>query len=147
MQGNYRSLDMQFQKGISGNPAGKKQGTLNKRTQLAKLFEPYAEELVMKAVELALDGDVNALRLCLERLIPKAVHEPVALNFDLSQTNKQEYLMDFGREILTAVANGEITPADAKILAGMADSHRRLIENGEMRRMLEEIERARKQNR
>ena len=55
--------------------------------------------------------------------------------------------MDFGREILAAVANGDITPADAKILSNTADTHRKLIENGEMRRMLEEIERARKMGR
>lgn len=61
-----------YKPGESGNRSGKKPGTINKRTQLAKLLEPHAEALVNKAVELALNGDSNALRLCIDRLIPKA---------------------------------------------------------------------------
>lgn len=64
---------MAFQQGQSGNPNGRPAGSKNRRSQLAKLLEPYAEELIAKAVELARAGDVNALRLCIERLIPKAV--------------------------------------------------------------------------
>jgi hypothetical protein len=138
---------MKFQPGESGNKNGRPLGSKNKRTQHAQLLESYAEKLIGKVIELALNGDVNALRLCMERLIPKAAHEPVTLNFDMSQINKHEYLMNFGREILSAVADGEITPSDAKTLSSMADTHRRLIENGEMKRMLEEIERARKMGR
>lgn len=61
-----------FLKGYSGNPRGKLPGTLHKTTRLAKaLLEGEAENLVRKCIELALAGDVTALRLCLERLIPK----------------------------------------------------------------------------
>ncbi len=63
---------MRFKKGQSGNPNGRPLGCLNKRTQLAALLEPHAEALISKAVELALGGDTNALRLCIERLLPKA---------------------------------------------------------------------------
>jgi hypothetical protein len=55
--------------------------------------------------------------------------------------------MDFGRTILAAVANGEITPSDAKLLSGIADTHRRLIENGELRDKLDAIELAIKRGR
>ena len=55
--------------------------------------------------------------------------------------------MQFGREIISAVAQGEISPAAAKTLAAVADGHRRLIENGEMRRMLDEIQEVQKQGR
>lgn len=138
---------MKYRPGESGNKSGRPLGSKNKRTQLIELLVPHAEKLVEKAIELALSGDVNALRLCMERLIPKAAHEHVTLNFDMSQINKQEYLMEFGREILTAVTNGDITPAEAKTLSSMADTHRRLIENGEMKQMLDEIEQARKSGR
>jgi len=63
-----RELKMtKFQKGQSGNPSGKRPGTLNKRTQLIRLLEDNAENLINKLVECALDGDVQALRFCLER--------------------------------------------------------------------------------
>ena len=130
---------MKFTKGKSGNPAGKKKGTINKRTQLAKLLEPHAEELVAKAVELARGGCVNSLRMCLDRLIPKATHEPIEFEFSSGEINTSEYLLEYGRQILIAVSNGQIMPTDAKILSGIADNHRRLIENSELKRMMEEI--------
>lgn len=138
---------MTFKPGESGNPNGRPAGSKNRRSQIAKLLEPYTEELISKAVELARNGDVNALRLCVERLIPKASHEAVNLNFNTAELNNIQYLMDFGREILSAVANGEITPDVAKDLSMIADSHRRLIEHGDIKLKLEEIIRARKMGR
>src|SRR5258708_3728746 len=108
---------MTFKPGESGNPIGRPSGSKNKRTQLVKFLEPYAEELIIKAVELARGGDVNALRLCIERLVPKANHEPIILDFDTTNINNLDYLMQFGRAILAATANGELSPADAKQLA------------------------------
>jgi hypothetical protein len=46
--------------------------TLSKKTQLSKLLEPHAEELVNKAVELAKQGEPIALRLCLDKLRAEA---------------------------------------------------------------------------
>ncbi len=63
---------MQFKPGKSGNPSGRPKGSRNTQTQLLKLLEPYAEKLINKMVEEALDGNAAALRLCIERLLPKA---------------------------------------------------------------------------
>jgi hypothetical protein len=75
-----------FQPGQSGNPQGRPAGSLNKHTQLIRLLEPHAEAIVQKTVDLALLGDPNALRLCLERLIPKATERPTVTLPDLSTT-------------------------------------------------------------
>jgi hypothetical protein len=54
-----------------GNP-GKKPGTRNKATMAAlALLEGEGEALTRKAVELAKAGDTVALKLCLDRLLPK----------------------------------------------------------------------------
>lgn len=66
---------MTFKKGISGNIQGRPKGIVDKRIELRSLLVPHAEALVNKAVELALAGDSNALRLCIDRLIPKAKDE------------------------------------------------------------------------
>jgi hypothetical protein len=70
-----------FEKGQSGNPAGKPKGAKDKRTELRELLRPHAPALVEKAVELALNGDLTALKLCLDRIMPplKATPECVAL--------------------------------------------------------------------
>jgi len=54
---------MTFKAGQSGNPNGRRKGVLNKRTELAKMLDPHAEAIVAKMIELALQGDVTALRL------------------------------------------------------------------------------------
>lgn len=61
---------MSFQKGQSGNPEGRPKGTKDKRTELRELLQPHAPALVEKAVELALQGDTTALKMCLDRIIP-----------------------------------------------------------------------------
>lgn len=131
---------MKFIPGQSGNPQGKKPGTLNKRSQLAKLLEPFAETLVAKAVELALQNDVNALRLCIERLIPKAKQEPLQLTIDVEKLNSHEYMSHLGKELLIATTNGAMAPIDARILSVLIDNQRKLIESCELKMKLETIE-------
>src|SRR5215203_5447607 len=54
-----------------GNP-GRPPGARNRATLAAlALLEGEAEALTRRCVELALAGDTAALRLCLERLLPK----------------------------------------------------------------------------
>jgi hypothetical protein len=61
-----------FAKGQSGNPGGRRLGSRNKATLAAQmLLADEAEALTRKAVELALGGDPTALRLCLERVLPR----------------------------------------------------------------------------
>ena len=60
-----------FVKGRSGNPRGRPAGSRNKKTLAAAvLLEGESEALTRKAVELALEGDPTALRLCIERILP-----------------------------------------------------------------------------
>ena len=60
-----------FVKGQSGNPAGRPVGSKNKCTQFRELLEDDLPALVSVLRDKALDGDMNAMRLLLERLVPK----------------------------------------------------------------------------
>jgi hypothetical protein len=58
----------------SGNPKARLKCCKNRKTLLAELLlDGEAENLVRKAIELALAGSEPALRLCLYRLIAAAV--------------------------------------------------------------------------
>ncbi|HAT1728427.1 TPA: hypothetical protein RGI49_000832 [Legionella pneumophila] len=129
-----------FKKGQSGNPSGKKTGTLNKRTRLAKLLEPHAEGLINKTVELALDGDVNALRLCIERLIPKATSQQIQMDLKGVDTENFDSLSVIGKNVIAAISTGDMTPDDGRQLMGILDSQRKLIEHTDIIRKLEELE-------
>ena len=60
-----------FTKGQSGNPAGRPIGSKNKSTQFKELLEEDLPKLVSVLRDKALEGDMNAMRLLLERLVPK----------------------------------------------------------------------------
>jgi hypothetical protein len=104
-------MQYMFIKGVSGNPSGKKKGTLNKRTELAKLLDPHAENLVAKVIELALEGDITALRICMERLIPRARRESIGIEFTADEGKMK-------KNIFRAVLDGRLEVNEAeKILA------------------------------
>jgi len=70
-----------FKPGESGNPRGKPPGTKNHATRLAEaLIDGEAETLTRRAIELALQGDAVALRLCIERIYPAPKSRRLALD-------------------------------------------------------------------
>ena len=57
--------------GESGNPAGRPKGARNKTTlALEKMLDGEAEAITRKVIERAKEGDMVAIRLCLDRLLP-----------------------------------------------------------------------------
>src|SRR5262245_60454176 len=70
-----------FPKGQSGNPNGRPRGSRNSVTLACEaLLDGQAEALTQKAIQMALDGDVVALRLCMERIYPPRKDRPVTLS-------------------------------------------------------------------
>lgn len=51
---------MAFEKGTSGNPAGRPVGTGSVRRMMAKTVRPHLETLVERLLAAALNGDANA---------------------------------------------------------------------------------------
>lgn len=105
---------MTFRVGVSGNPNGRPKGAISKRAQLSKLLEPHAEELINKAVELATGGDVNALRLCLERIIPKPKEETIEVALPDNSLDNPTALLKLTTDLIRAVLRGELTLEQTK---------------------------------
>ncbi len=117
---------MVFEPGKSGNPDGRPKGTADRRSELRKLLEPHAPELIAKLIELALEGDITALKHCLDKLVPnvKPTDEPIALmEFDeaVDLTAKGEMVME-------AVAAGTITPDQGSALQSIIAAQSRILE-------------------
>lgn len=108
---------MTFKTGQSGNPKGRAKGSVNRRTQLAKLIEPHAEQLVAKMVDLALGGDVAALRLCIERLIPKIRYEPTGI--ELPSNMNENNLSQLKGKLLLAALDGTMSIDDVEKLTNL----------------------------
>ena len=73
--------------GTSGNPAGRPRGSLNKTTRaVLELLEGEAGTITRTCIEAAKGGDMTAIRLVLDRLVPPAKERPVSLP-DLPDTS------------------------------------------------------------
>ena len=115
-----------FQPGQSGNPLGKPRGTRNRATLAAEaLLEGEARALTRKAIEMALAGDVAALRLCVERIIPPRKDRAVRLA--LPRIEKVEDAREAVNVVLAAVAEGEITLAEGGDAIALIESSKRFI--------------------
>jgi Family of unknown function (DUF5681) len=129
-----------FQKGQSGNPAGKPKGARNKATlAIEALLDGQAEALTQKAIELALTGDIPALRLCLDRILPPRKDRPVT--FELPTINSAQDAAEVSSAVLAAVAAGELTPADAGEISKLIETWVKAFETAELAERLERLER------
>lgn len=119
-----------FKKGQSGNPHGRPKGSLNKTTLACQeLLNGEGEAITRKVVEMALAGDITALKLCFERIVPPRKERPVCV--DLPAIDKDADLPTFTGELLKAVTSGEITITEAQGLLELATNHRKGLVLGE----------------
>jgi len=117
---------MPFQKGQSGNPAGRPRGIVNRATALAQnLLSERAEGIARKVIELAEEGDMAAIRVCMERLVPPIKHQPVAV--ELPPIEKAADSVEAVASIAAAVAAGDLTAAEAAELAKVVDVYVRAL--------------------
>jgi len=139
-----------FEKGRSGNPAGRQLGSRNRATlAAATLLAGESEALTRKAVEMALAGDPTAMRLCMERVLPPCRERTFELSLPLIEDaltgeTTGPSARDVARAmdaVMGALADGEITPGEAETIAGVVDTFVRAIEttkrNGSRLNLLE----------
>ena len=128
-----------FEKGQSGNPNGRPEGSRNKATILAQaLLNGQAEELIQQCIEKALDGDGMAMRLCIERLVPPRKDSPV--NLDLPKMERVDDTVKAMAVISSGVADGELTPSEGQVLSGMVENYRKAIETTELEERISNLE-------
>jgi hypothetical protein len=127
-----------FTRGVSGNPAGRPVGSRNAATEIAQaLLDGEADALVRKCVELALEGNPAAMKLCVERLVPRRGRSvrlampPIASAADIAPAMGA---------IASAAAEGAITPYDGAELARIVESCVRALEVADFERRLKELE-------
>lgn len=131
MTENSGQIQGKFQKGQSGNPAGKPKGARHKTTLAVQaLLDGEAENITRKAIEAAMAGDITAIRLVLERILPARKDSPITL--ELPAISNSSNVVELMQAVLDAVSNGEITPLEANALAGVVEQWRKTYESKEL---------------
>jgi hypothetical protein len=121
--------------GQSGNPKGRPAGT----GEVGKLRAAIAKrvpDLLDAMMARALDGDVGAARLLLERAIAplKAMEQPQALTLPDGTLTEQ------GHAVLRSVANGVLAPSQGAALLGAIGTLARVTELDELESRIAALE-------
>jgi len=130
-----RNPDGTFAAGNPGRPKGARH-----RVTLAieELLDGEAEELTRKAIELAKEGDMTALRLCLERIAPPRKDTPVA--FELPPMSSAQEAAIAAGAVLQAVSDGTMTPLEGAAVMGLVEQYRRTLETSEIEQRISTLE-------
>lgn len=122
--------------GVSGNPAGRKPGS-GEVAQIRAAIAARVPELMAAMMAKALDGDVGAARLLLERAVAplKAAEQTQALMLPEGSLTEQ------GRAVLASVASGELAPGQGATLLGAIGTLARVVEIDDLAARVAELER------
>ena len=105
--------------GVSGNPAGRPKGSKDKKTLVAQEFEKEGSAVAAVVIEKAKGGDMTACNLVLQRISPPLKTRSEKIRFEL---DSKAPLTDQARQVLAAMAMGEIDPDTAQVVSNCISS-------------------------
>ena len=125
-----------WQKGQSGNPAGRKRGSINVATRLRRMID--VEALVAKLHETAMKGNTRAAELLLDRALPSL--RPVAEAIELPGLKDAATLTAKAERIVELAAEGKVSPDIATALLSAIGTLAKATEIDELTRRIEALE-------
>ncbi len=128
-----------FQKGQSGNPKGRPPGARNRRTiALEEMLEGEIEAISRAAINAAKNGDMAAIRLIMDRVLPPARCRPIFI--DLPPITDAASISSAQAEILRAVSTGNLLLDEAEALSGLLEVRRRSLEAEDLEERIKQLE-------
>lgn len=126
-----------FKKGQSGNPKGRPRGIPDKRTIYRETLHKHAGKIIEAVIEKALEGDITAMRICVDRIIPTLKAGDSSVNVNLSGN-----LADQGQQVLSSLADGSLSPGEAVTVMNTLQAQAKLVESDELIERIERLEKA-----
>jgi hypothetical protein len=129
---------MRFQKGVSGNPAGRPRGSRNKSNILLQKISNEDAQAIMDTATMAKQGNIAAMRLCVHLFRPLRRAEPVTCDLPIVKTPAD--VLAAMQIIIADVAAGKLTPAEGADLAKLADLFLQTLASLNFERRLRAVE-------
>lgn len=117
---DVRHSDGTFVRGVSGNPDGRPLGAKDRRALMAQAFTDNGEAIAAVVIKKALDGDLTAAGMVLQRLIPpkRPVGEKTPFTLDTRLPLAQQ-----AAQVVQAVADGHLAGDDAQVVLGCLQTY------------------------
>jgi Family of unknown function (DUF5681) len=124
--------------GESGNPRGMERGSRHKASLIAEnLLDGECQRLTRQAIELALNGDPQALTMCLERILPPARERPCSFKLPPISTAAEAACM---ARVLEGMASGEILAGEGAALSATISAYVKILETTEIEARISALE-------
>jgi hypothetical protein len=122
---------------------GRPPGSRNKVASLShEILEEHTEILFKKCVHMALQENVTALRLCIERLEP--ILRQRALRFKMPSLTTMAGVDAASEAVIKGVARGRLTTGQGGAFTEMLEGRRKIIETAQFEARLQALEEAQK---
>ena len=122
-----------WRKGQSGNPAGRPKGSGNVKQGLFKSNEPVLQQ---KLIDMALGGDVAAMKIIADRIWPRIRSQAMPIFIKAETTD----LADTGRSVIAAAMAGKIAPDVLRDVLAALYGQGKLVELTELEQRLQALE-------
>lgn len=131
-----RSKNGQFAKGLSGNPRGRPPSL---SPELRERLDRATPDIIEKIVEKALEGDLAAAKVILDRTAPtpKLSSQSVVIpNLNSSESS----LSEKAEAVLSSIASGDCPPDVGVTLIHAISSIAKVVEVDDLKRRVEALE-------
>lgn len=127
----------QFKPGKSGNPAGRPKGIKDRRVALREKLLPHADQLIEMVTTFAKSGDMAAMKIVMDRIIPplKEEHIRVAIPKIESAADCTQAQAD----VVNAVASGDMLPSEGQAISSLIEAQRRAFETTELAQQMRDL--------
>jgi hypothetical protein len=129
--------DVQFTKGVSGNPAGRPKGIKDKRHRYSEAIDSMIPQVLDSVFQRAIAGDMTAAKMLLDRTLPNK--RPEQERVEISHTGN---IPSDAQNVLRSVLDGEVSPDVGASLLSAMTSVLRAIEVEELAKRIEALEEA-----
>ena len=102
------------------------------------LLERDLEEICNRVIEEAKAGNMQAVKMILDRILPPKKDSPIAI--DIPQIKTASDILQAINCISTAVGQGEISPSEGETLSKIIDIHSKALEIYDFEKRLKAIE-------
>jgi hypothetical protein len=103
-----------------------------------KLLEEYEPHLTRKLIALALEGNAQALRICMERLMPAPRDAYVPLS--LPKIKSAEDVANAAEKVTRGIGKGVLSPSEGERIMNVLESQSRVIESAGTEQRVQKLE-------
>lgn len=127
----------QFKTGKSGNPSGRPKGVKDRRVALREKLLPHADQLIEMVTTFAKSGDMAAMKIVMDRIIPPLKEEPIHVRIPKIEsaadcTQAQAY-------VVNAVSAGDMLPSEGQAMSNLIEAQRRAYETTELAQQMRDL--------